>query len=99
MARTSFRGALLAGMLPFTTTRLEPGSRVSVKSDFTSAAEVVTSFWTVKSGVAGVTAACTGFPACSPGVSVSVTTLSSTTIAEMAAPYSHTMSSISQPFG
>ena len=67
--------------------------------DFISAAEVTTPFSTAKSGVAGLTTACTGFPASSPGVNVSVTVLSSTTIEEMAAPYSHTMSSISQPFG
>src|SRR6184192_926875 len=65
----------------------------------TSAPEVTTSFSTRKSGVAGLSIACTGLPGWSPGVSVNVTVLSSTTIEEMAAPYSQTMSSISQPLG
>src|SRR6266403_4461741 len=99
MANTSLRGALCAGMVPRITTILEFGSRVSVKSDFVSAAEVTTSFCTTKSGVGGTTTACTGAPAESAAVRVIVTVLSSTTIAETADPYSQTMSSISHPLG
>src|SRR5256885_11378564 len=40
-ARTSFLGELLAGIVPLTTTRLAPGSRVNVKSDFTSGFEEI----------------------------------------------------------
>src|SRR6202022_206849 len=98
-ANTGLRGVLRTGNVPRTTTVLEFGSRVSVRSDFTSGAEVTTLFSTTKSGVAGRTEACTASPARSPGVNVKVTVLSSTTMAETAAPYSHTMSSISQPFG
>ncbi len=99
MASTSLRGVLCAGIVPRITTIFEFGSLVSLKSDFTSAADVTTSFCTMKSGVGGATTACTAAPTDSPAVSVIATVLSSTTIAETAAPYSQTISSISQPLG
>src|SRR5881398_624925 len=84
----------------------QPGSPVqAIESpatpDFLVENDVVTSAPEVKSDLtltrepgASLSIACTGLPGWSPGVSVNVTVLSSTTIEEMAAPYSQTMSSI-----
>jgi len=77
-----------------------PGSRLSRKSGFSFAPMVVTSFLNHEFPRRRLNHRRYGTAPPSPaGVNVRVTVLSFTTIEEIAAPYSHTMSSISQPSG